>query len=77
MLAEWRVNYPSAMATLEPPLQVTTTPEIRARVKTIADREGLSQAQVLRDIISIGIGEREEWSEKLLPAQNKAPTRTS
>lgn len=41
------------------PLQVVATPEQRARVKAIADREGISQAQVIRDLIDYGLGVRE------------------
>lgn len=44
------------------PLQVVATPEQRARVKRIADREGISQAQVIRDLIDTGLPAREHAS---------------
>lgn len=44
------------------PIQVVETPEKRDRIKAIADREGISQAQVVRDIIEIGIETREQQS---------------
>lgn len=44
------------------PIQVVETPEKRDRIKAIADREGISQAQVVRDIIEIGIEKRERRS---------------
>jgi hypothetical protein len=43
------------------PLQVVETPEMRDRVKVIADREGISQAEVLRDMNRYAI----EWREQL------------
>ena len=41
------------------PLQVVVTPEMRKRIKTIAEREGVSQAAVIRDILDAGIAARE------------------
>lgn len=43
------------------PLQVVETPEMRARVKAVADAEGISQAEVLRDMNRHAI----EWREQL------------
>jgi hypothetical protein len=43
------------------PLQVVETPEMRDRVKLIADSEEVSQADVIRDILAHGI----EWREQL------------
>lgn len=45
------------------PLQVVETPETRDRIKAIADREGVSQAQVIREIIAAGLPEREKWGQ--------------
>lgn len=44
------------------PLQVVETPEMRGRIKAIADREKISQAQVIREILAGGIDEREKLS---------------
>jgi hypothetical protein len=44
------------------PLQVSETPEVRARINAIADRDGVSQAQVIRDIIGYGLRWRENKS---------------
>jgi hypothetical protein len=44
------------------PLQVPETDAMRARIKAIADREKISQAQVIRDIIAAGIEAREARS---------------
>lgn len=41
------------------PLQVPETDEMRARIKAISDREKISQAQVVRDILAAGIDARE------------------
>lgn len=41
------------------PIQVVETEQMRRRIKIIADREGISQAQVLREIHEYGI----EWRE--------------
>jgi predicted DNA-binding protein len=41
------------------PTQVVETPEMKARIEAIADREGISYAQVVRDIVRYGI----EWRE--------------
>lgn len=40
-------------------LPVYVTPETRERITAIADREKISQAQVVREIIEIGLPERE------------------
>lgn len=45
-----------------PPLQVPETEEMRARIKAVADREKISQAQVVRDILAAGIEAREQAS---------------
>lgn len=44
------------------PIPVVETPEMRARIKAIADREDISQAQVIRELIGAGIVERERQS---------------
>lgn len=44
------------------PLQVVETEEMRDRIKAIADREKISQAQVIRDILADGIEAREARS---------------
>lgn len=41
------------------PLQVLETQVMRDRITAIADAEGISQAQVIRDILRHGIGVRE------------------
>jgi hypothetical protein len=41
------------------PLQVVETEEMRDRIKAVADREKISQAQVIRDILAAGIEARE------------------
>lgn len=46
------------------PLQVVETAETRARIVAIADREKVSQASVIRDIIAAGLAEREAISEQ-------------
>lgn len=51
-----------------PPLQVLDTPEMRARIKDIADREKISQAQVCRELHAIGIDQREEQSVRSIEA---------
>lgn len=43
------------------PLQVVETQEMRDRIKKISDAEGISQAQVIRDMNEHGI----EWREQL------------
>jgi predicted DNA-binding protein len=45
------------------PLQVVETPETKARIKAISDREKISQAAVVRDLIAMGLEERERRSE--------------
>lgn len=42
------------------PLQVTTTPEMRARIIAIAERDEVSQAQVVRDVLEAGLAAREQ-----------------
>lgn len=44
------------------PIQVVETPETRDRIVVIAEREGISQAQVIREIIAAGLAAREEAS---------------
>lgn len=44
------------------PLQVVATPEMRDRIKAIADAERISQAQVMREILEAHIGVREQQS---------------
>lgn len=51
------------------PLQVVETPEMRDRVKLIADREGISQAEVLRDMNRYSIEWREQLSHERLAEQ--------
>lgn len=48
------------------PLQVVETPEMRERVKVIADAEGVSQAEVLRDMNRYAIEWREQVSRERL-----------
>lgn len=43
----------------EAPLQVVHTEQMRERIRAIADREKISQAEVIRDILDAGIGRRE------------------
>ena len=47
------------------PLQVVETPETRDRIKAIADRERISQAQVIRELIAVALPAREEQSSGL------------
>lgn len=44
------------------PIQVVETPQMRDRICAIADREGISQAQVIREILASGIDAREALS---------------
>ncbi len=44
------------------PLQVVETPLMRERITAIADREKISQAQVIRELIAAAIDEREVQS---------------
>ena len=46
-------------AKYEAPLQVVETREMRDRIVAIAEREEISQAQVIRDILAAGIEARE------------------
>lgn len=48
------------------PLQVVETPEMRERVKAIAEAEGVSQAEVLRDMNRYAIEWREQVSRERL-----------
>jgi hypothetical protein len=41
-------------------LQVPIEPELRSRIREIADREGISSAQVAREVLIAGIGAREK-----------------
>lgn len=51
------------------PIQVVETPLTRDRIVKIADREGISQAQVIREIIAAGIDSREQRSLSLEAGQ--------
>lgn len=42
------------------PLQVNVTPEMSQRITTIAEREQVSKASVIRDILEAGIATREK-----------------
>ena len=44
------------------PLQVVETQETRDRIVAIADADEISQAQVIREIIALGIDQRESES---------------
>lgn len=46
------------------PIQVVETKAMRDRIVTIADREGISQAQVIREILAAGISQREVLSSQ-------------
>lgn len=46
-------------ARLTKPIQVLVEPQLRNRIVKVADLEGLSMAQVIRDIIWSGIATRE------------------
>lgn len=59
MDSEWCVNYDEGMSQYEGPLQVVETPAMRDRIRAIAAREKISQAQVVRDILRAGIDARE------------------
>lgn len=50
------------------PLQVVETPEMRERIKVIADREKISQAQVARELHEAAIADRERLSLERFPA---------
>lgn len=56
-------------AKYEKPLQVVETAEMRARIIAIADREGISQAQVCRDLNELAIDQRERQSFERFPEQ--------
>ncbi len=44
-------------------IPVYHTPEQRQRIKDLADRAGVSQAEIIRDIIDVGIDEAEaRWT---------------
>jgi predicted DNA-binding protein len=45
------------------PLQVVETRETRDRIIAIAEREKISQAQVIREIIAAGLEAREQASQ--------------
>lgn len=47
------------------PLQVVETPETRDRIKVISDREKISQAQVIRELVAAALPAREAASEAL------------
>lgn len=46
------------------PLQVDHTPETLTRIDVIAEREGVSRASVVRDLIDHGLARRERISLK-------------
>lgn len=48
------------------PLQVVETPEMRDRIKAISDAEGVSQAEVIRDMNRYAIEWREQQSRERL-----------
>jgi hypothetical protein len=50
------------------PLQVLEEQEIRDRINTVADLEGISQAAVIRDILRHGIDWREDLCRERVPA---------
>jgi predicted DNA-binding protein len=52
-------------AKFEAPLQVVETREMRDRIVAIAEREEISQAQVIREILAAGIEAREAESAGL------------
>lgn len=54
------------MATLTDPMPVLMTPEQKSRVAAIAEREGISMALVVRELV-----------EKALPAREKLSLRRS
>lgn len=49
-------------------LQVLETPEIHARLRVVADREGVTVPSVVRDLIRSGLASRERQSVELFPA---------
>jgi hypothetical protein len=49
------------------PLQVVETPAKRDRIRVIADREGISQAAVVRDLIEKALDWREAQSVRNFP----------
>lgn len=46
------------------PLQVVAPAELRERIRSIAERDGVSQAQVIRDILNAGIDARERLTDR-------------
>lgn len=46
------------------PLQVVAEPGMRARIEKVADDEGVSMAQVIREILDAGIERREKVSQR-------------
>lgn len=55
-------------AKYEAPLQVVETREMRDRIVAIAERENISQAAVIRDILAAGIEAREALCTERVPA---------
>lgn len=47
------------------PLQVVHTAEVHARINAIAEREKISRAHVIRELIDTALPEREAESERL------------
>jgi len=48
-------------------LQVTVTPLTRARLVAIADREGTTMPEVVREILHAALDAREDASKRLYP----------
>lgn len=63
------MNMKTRRAKFTAPIQVVERPEIRARVMAIAEAEGVSQAEILRDLHEHGIEWREEVSRRRLAAR--------
>jgi len=42
------------------PLQVNVTESVSKRIAAVADRDGVSKASVIRDIIDAGLAQREK-----------------
>lgn len=55
----------SEVEALSTPLQVSVPNGVRSRIRAISEAEGISQAQVVRDLIDAGIAEREAQSKAL------------
>lgn len=53
----------AVQARYDTPTQVVETPNMKARICAIAEREGISYAQVVRDLTRYGIA----WRERATP----------